>query len=174
MRLQSRGLWSVLLVALAVTFVEMTWLPWLRLRAFTPFLIIAYYSCPFLTCLWLSLFCGLLTDLLASNLHLGVHALSYYMVTLILYKQRRFFFEDNLSTLPVMTALFSGLSTVVLALVLYFLEGGAPMNWVWVLTDFAGYSLADAIYASLCFQTPILLMKMWPKRKAALPVKRPQ
>lgn len=113
-------------------------------------------------------------DLMGSHLHLGIYGLTYYLTTLILFKQRRFFFDDSLTTLPIMTALFSAISTVVLVITLFFLEGGVPLSWNWVYTDLIAYSLIDACYAFLCFQAPSLLMQLWAQKKAAALAKRSQ
>lgn len=174
MRQNGPLLWLAFAVAIAVTFMAGTWFPWLHLCPFAPFLVMAYYSRSFLNCLWLSLCCGLFMDLLAAERHLGIYALTYYLTTLILFTQRRFFFEDKFSTLPLMTALFSAISTTVLVITLYFMGNGVPFSWGWVVRDLVLMSVLDGLYAFTCFQLPMLLWKRRPQRKEELAVKRPQ
>ena len=175
MRSLGQHLWLLVLFAFGITFLEATCLPWLRVSAFTPVIIIAFYSRSFLNCLWMALACGLVLDLLGAQQHLGIYAMTYYLSTLILYNQRRYFFEDQITTLPVMTALFSAISTVVVVLALYLLETGIPISWKWIVFDLIIMSLVDAAYAFLCFQVPQIL---WNQRRVvkdeSVAVERPQ
>ena len=85
----------VFLLSLFCALVGPVLLPSMRLLAFAPFLVILYTRLPHIQCLWCAFGCGLLIDLLSSNLQLGAHALNYVLITLILFRIRKFFFAHK-------------------------------------------------------------------------------
>lgn len=104
-------------------------------------------------------------DLLSSQQHLGLYALNYCLTLWMIYPQKRNFFEDRLSTLPVMTYLFSFLSTLIHLLLLDSFEKSLSLSWIWVGTDLLLMPLADAFYAFIWFTLPSLFMPRAPKRE---------
>ncbi len=138
--------------------------PSLRLMFFAPFLIIALYQKPLKSCLWLAFWCGFLLDIFSSNGRLGLYALDFCLTVLILYPQRRHFFADSISTLPMITFCFSMLSTLMMALLLYSVESYNVFSWVWVVTDLFYISMMDALYAFCCFILPALVLNK-PRRR---------
>ena len=102
MNMAQKSLFGSFLAALAMTLFFPILLPAWGLAYFAPFLIIVYYQKRLLTCLWASLLCGLILDLLSSKTHLGFHGLAYLAATSILFPRRRNFFGDNLTTMPLM------------------------------------------------------------------------
>jgi rod shape-determining protein MreD len=142
---------------LALTFAAPSLSPSLRLFFFTPFLIIACYQLLLPSCLWLAFFCGLILDLITANAHLGIHALAFCLTLLLLYPQKRNFFSDSLSTLPIMTFLFASLASLMVTLILYTVEMKHGLSWHWALTDLILMPAADAVYAFCCFILPALL-----------------
>lgn len=141
-------------LCLALTVVMPTLWPGLRLSYFAPFLVIACYQKPLTSCLWLAILCGVILDLLSSYTHLGMTSLNYCLTLLIVYPQRRNFFADNLSTLPIMTTLFAVISTWIAGFLLYSLEMQNIFSWHWIFSDVIGMSFADSFYAFLCFIVP--------------------
>lgn len=133
-------------------------MPHIRLSFFAPFLIIACYQKSLPTCLWLALFCGLTLDLLSSYIRLGLHAFDYCLTLLILYPQRRNFFSDSVTTLPIMTFLFGMISTLLMALLLYSVEALNVFSWPWIFTDLIFMPLLDGLYSFCCFILPVLLL----------------
>jgi rod shape-determining protein MreD len=154
---------AFLLSTLATLFIP-AFLPALRLQFFSPFLIIAFYKKPLIHCIWLSFACGLIVDLISSHARLGLYALDYSLASILLYNQRRNFFPDNLSTLPLMTFFFSCLSTLLLIMIDYMLEASLTLSWQWALTDLLAMPAFDSIYAFLVFILPPLLIGKRPKR----------
>ena len=69
---------------------------WIPLTFFAPFLVIAYYKCGYVKCLWLSLLCGLIIDLLSSHTTTAIHSINYCITTAILYNRTKFFFDDKI------------------------------------------------------------------------------
>lgn len=138
--------------------------PSFRLQFFSSFLIIAYYKKSFVHCLWLSLICGFIIDLLASQPRIGMHALDYCLTTLALYNQRKNFFADSLTTLPLMTFFFSVLSTLIFVFLGYMMELNINLYWSWVLTDLLILPAGDGFAAFLFFIVPPLLIGKKPKK----------
>lgn len=142
-----------LLIALTVPLL----FPALRLTFFAPFLIICCYRKTLTKCLWLALLCGVIIDLLSSYTRFGLFSLDYCVSLLILYPQRRNFFADSVSTLPIMTFFFAIISTLIMALLLYSIESINIFSWGWAFTDLLIMPFIDGIYAFLVFTFPALL-----------------
>lgn len=132
--------------------------PKLHLFYFVPYLVICLYQHTRLAVLWRAYFCGIFLDLLSSNPILGLSSLNYSLVSWLLYKQTRNFFDDKLSTLPLMTFLFSFLSTLVSLVLSLFFGHSFSLNWTWVASDLVGMSFVDSLYALLVFSLPLQLI----------------
>lgn len=139
-------------------------LPQVRLLFLVPFLIIVYYQKSYAKALWLSFLCGLILDLLNSHLLFGFYALNYTLTTGILYGQRRNFFADSLSTMPLMAFFFALTSTLIQLLLIYIFDRELALSWKWALTDLFLMPLADALYAFSCFILPFYLFGKKPRR----------
>jgi len=109
------------------------------------------------TCLWYAFAGGLILDLLSSSPRLGMYAFAFCTASLVLYPQRRNFFADSLSTLPIMTFAFSSLSTLVLATLFYVIEMQNMFSGKWIFTDLIAMPVADGAYAFVVFVLPALL-----------------
>lgn len=129
----------------------------LRLTFFAPFLVIVCYQKPLPACLWFAFVCGIILDLFSSYTRFGMHALDFCLTLLILYPQRRNFFADSLTTLPVMTFLFASLSSLIMAILLYAIEMKNIFSLLWIVADVILLSIADAAYAFFCFILPPLV-----------------
>ncbi len=124
---------------------------------FIPFLIRTFYLKSFEESLWISCLCGILLDLLSSNVRFGLHALSYTVTSALLYSQKRNFFEDNLSTLPVLTYLYSFSTTIFQIVLLMILQKGVALSWEFVKIDLGFLPFQDALYSFICFGIPKLI-----------------
>lgn len=131
---------------------------------FSPLLVILFYQKSYKSCLWIAFFCGLFLDLLTSDIRLGLHAMNYVMTTAILYPQRRNFFSDNLSTLPVMTFLFSFLSTAIQIIQIYAMQKENVSLGLWIIFDLIKIPIYDAGYAFAVFVIPAIIFGA-PSRK---------
>lgn len=80
--------------------------PSLHLLFFPAALIYSLYRKPLTKTLWLGFFAGIFLDLLSANVRFGLHALNYVFALYLLEKIKRHFFEDSLTTIPLMTFLF--------------------------------------------------------------------
>lgn len=131
--------------------------PSFKLFYFAPFLCTCFYHKSYSSTLWISLCCGLILDLLSAPLRFGLYALNYTLTSGLLYSKKQHFFEDELSTLPILTFLFSVLSTLIQVGLLYIFDASLRLSWNWVSTDLLIMPSLDGVYAFICFNLPILL-----------------
>lgn len=132
--------------------------PSLRLFYFSPFLVFCFYRNSFSSCLWWALLCGLIVDLLSNQTRLGTYALNYCLTTAFLYGYKQHFFEDRLSTLPVMTFCFAILSTAIQVGILYGFGKPFTLSWEWIKSDLFWMPLQDALYAAAAVAFPLSLL----------------
>ncbi len=136
--------------------------PQARLTFFAPFLALMLYKRPLLHCLWYALGCGFIMDLLATEGRLGVYAMTYAVTTWVLFQQKRHFFEDRITTLPMMTLLFSILSTLFLMTTLKGMGYPLKLSLHWIVSDLVVMPLADAVYGLVWFALPAYLLRRRP------------
>ena len=129
----------------------------IKLFAFSPFLAILYNRANFQRSLWIASLCGLMIDLLSSELRLSLYALNYCLTTLLLFKQKKHFIEDKPLALSLFTMLISIVSTVVQWLLICIFERGLPLSAKLLLTDLVAMPLLDAVYAYVWFICPLML-----------------
>lgn len=163
MNVEHKNIYSALFITLIAVLMGPTLFPSLRILFFAPFLVIIVYQISFLKCLWVSFFCGLLIDILSSNSHLGLYAGNYVLTTALIYHQRRNFFSDSISTLPLMTLFFSVVSTLLETFALYIFEKPLVSSWKWIGIDFILLPVVDALYSLMIFVMPTLFLKKYNK-----------
>jgi len=127
------------------------------LHPFTPFLAIVYYVAPFPKALWISLGCGLILDLLAPGFHFGIHALTLTCASLLLFHQKKHFFEDKPIAVFLFTSLISMATTLLTLLFIHIFDRGLPFSFAAFLTDVVLFSFIDALYGFLWFTCPMRL-----------------
>ncbi len=132
-------------------------LPHIRLMAFSPFLALLYNRASFLPALWIATLSGLIIDLLSSEFRLGIYALNYCLTTILLYKQKRHFFEDKPLAVSLFTFFISIVSTLLQLLLISMFDRALPMSLKLLITDLLIMPLADAVYAFLGLSCPMLL-----------------
>lgn len=144
-------------LALAFSLFGTVFFPHFRLCPFSPFLAIAYHRRPFIPSLWLSLGCGLILDLASSQMHLGLYALTYCLVTVCLYKQKRHFFEEKPVALSLFAAVISSVSGLILLLLTFAFDKQFPYSWELTLFELFVMPFFDALYAFVWFTCPMKL-----------------
>ncbi|MBN4066631.1 mreD [Simkania negevensis] len=147
--------------------------PSLHLAYFSPFFAVAYYRRSFLWCLLLSLIAGALLDLFSSTGPLGMHALNFCLTTALIYHKKRFFYQDALTTIPIITTLISAVSTLLHLSLLSFFGEQLPITKTLLLTDIVIMPLVDGVYAFLLFTLPLAVLKLITIKKPAPALKRP-
>lgn len=159
MNLYHKNIKLCFLVCLSLVLTMPVIYPGLRLFYFVPFLIIMYYQKPLPQCLWASLLCGVIMDLLSPYSRMGLNAMNFSFTTCILYRQRENFFPDSLSTLPLMTFFFSIISTLIQAALLFAFEQSPnlvpTLTWAW--NDLILMPIADGAYAFILFILPFAI-----------------
>jgi rod shape-determining protein MreD len=145
------------LFCLSLTLATPTLFPSIRLSFFVPFLIISMYKNTLPTTLWLGFLCGFILDLLSSYPRLGMHAFNFCLVLFLLFPQKRYFFADSLTTLPIMTFFFASFSSLLMLMMTYGFEINHVLSWQWAATDLIIMPAIDAVFAFCCFILPGLL-----------------
>lgn len=133
---------------------------------FAPFMILAFYRTPFNHALWWAFACGCVVDLFSSQTPLGTYALNYCCTTFLLYKTKDHFFEDRLSTLPVMTLLFSTLSNSLQGILLYAFGKAFHLSLEWVQEELILTPLKTALFAIFAFTLPVIAVQRLRRRPA--------
>ena len=134
-------------------------LPALHLSFFAPFLALAYYTAPLSRSLWISLGCGVILDLISSEFRFGLLTLTWVVTTLLIYKQKKHFFEDKPLALSLFTAVIAAVSTAVQLTLISCFDRGLPVSFLSSCTDTLLMSAVDGLYAFLWFTCPLKLYK---------------
>jgi rod shape-determining protein MreD len=129
----------------------------IKLLAFAPFLALLYNRSTFQSSLWVASLCGLIVDLVSSQFCLGLHALNYCMTTVLLYRQRRHFFEDKPLAVCLFTLLISIVSTSVDLLFTALFAGPVPLSGKLLGVELIVMPMLDAVFAYFWFCCPIIL-----------------
>jgi rod shape-determining protein MreD len=147
--------------SLSLLFILSSFFPNSGLFYFAPMMILSFYKHSLPACLWWGLVCGLTIDLFASETKLGFYALNYCLATLILYRYKYQFFEDSLSTLPIMTFIFGFCTTLISTILYSAVITPIPLSLKWLYHDLLWLPINDAIYAAMAFTLPL----QWIKQK---------
>lgn len=140
------------LLAFLMTLMSTAVFPGIRLMTFAPFFALSYYRLSFVKALWLSFGCGLLLDLLSSELRFGLYALASTIITAVFYRQKRHFFEDK----ALAYSAFSALISLALTAFLLFLTD-LKLHIAAVITNLLLMPAIDGLYAFLWFTCPLKL-----------------
>lgn len=152
---------SAFFLACGLTVVVPFFFPSLHLLFFAPPLVMALYQKGFYGALWRALFCGLLFDIFSSTPYFGTTPLCYTITAALLFRLKQSFFEDNPSTLPIMTFAFSSLATFLGALFALFMGEKGGFGIGPIVTNFFLMPLADALASLLLFALPFQLYARW-------------
>ena len=136
--------------------------PEIRVWAFAPFLAILFHRVAFSKALWISFFCGLLLDCLSSQLRFGLFALSHVLVSFLLYREKRHFFEEKALALSLYTILISAFLSLFFMLFAYWSQ---EIEWSisLVFSDLVLMPFLDGIYAFFWFTCPLSLILYFKK-----------
>lgn len=138
--------------SLLATLIIPIFTPSLRLFFFAPFLVIFVYKNKLSSSLWMAFFSGLFLDLLTTGNRLGLLTLNITLATLLLCQLKPYFFEDRLSTIPLMTFFFgAGAACLKLCLDAIFQFpppfSGNFLSFSWALSDLVVMPACDALCA---------------------------
>lgn len=108
---------------------------------FAPLIVYSFYRLKRINVLWLALFAGFLSDLAAFS-DPYIHIIAYPLAAFILYPQKQNFFIDSISTYPLLTFIYSSLTTLILWAILAF-----PISFAFLFKDLIYYPSIDALMA---------------------------
>lgn len=157
MNLHDKSLRLAFLAAIALTLLTPFVFPGLKIHYFIPCIVLLFYQKSFVACLWGSLTSGLFLGLLSAPTMLGLYAINYTLTTALLYGQRKHFFADSVSTLPLMTFFYSAVSAAIEAVLFNLFDTGPKISAPWMLTDLLILPAVDALFAFSAFILPFLL-----------------
>lgn len=149
--LNKKNLILAFLSSFTLTVLMPTLAPGFRLMYFVPFLIILFYQKSFSTSLWIAFFCGLFIDLLSSQSPFGFYACNYTITSAIVFHQKRNFFADHLTTLPIMTFFFSCVLTLLQVFFLIIFGTRVSLSIQWLFLDLLLMPIFDALFALIWF-----------------------
>ena len=154
MELTKKNLFFLFLTGLCLTlFAPVIW-PSMHLAFFIPFIVTAYYQKSHISCLWMSLICGVILDILFFSNRMGLWGVSYSLTTLMLYKYRMHFFGDRQSTLPIMTFFFALVSTAFFWSLSYVFEKSYVFSGLPFMKELFVLPVLNVAYAYLVFLLP--------------------
>ncbi len=147
-----------LLACFALCFSKL-FFPSLQLLAFAPFFAILFMRKNFLFSIWTAALCGLFMDLLNSKFHFGFCTFNCCLITVLLYSQKRNFFEDRLFSISCYTALISALFSLTQLGFLALFEKRFPFKLQLIATDLILMPILDALYGFLWFTCPMKIFQ---------------
>lgn len=135
--------------------------------AYAPYLVFILMNSPLKKALWQSIICGLIMDLIQTSLPFGFSSLACTLICLALHKQKSFFFNDKFFSLPLFTAFFSILYSLIQQLFLYTQKKGFDFSWFSIFSDYLVMPALDALYTLLFFTTPLYLYSYIKRKRIA-------
>lgn len=164
----NRRIFCLFLYTAFLTLFISTFLPHLRIPFFIPFLVFTFYHTSQIQSMWLAALSGLLFDCFSAETRFGIIAVNYVLTTFLLYRQKFRFFEDSLTTLPLMTFFYSITSTLLQVLLLTIFDQSIDISLEWAKGDLFIMPLGDALYAGIAFTLPLLFLPKTPYRQDRL------
>jgi hypothetical protein len=114
-----------------------------------PFAMLPYLF-PLSQCVWIAFTIGCFLDVMQGSLQFGFFGAAYMLAIMLLFRLRRFFFQDDPGTLAIMTYLFSIICSLTEAILAIILEIPSPLfSFSWIFTDCLIMSLFDVAFALL-------------------------
>lgn len=138
-------------------------LPTYCIQAFTPYLVFKLANSERIHYLWRCFFCGLIVDLFSSSIYFGQTACIYTLLGALFYHHKETFFMDKWPSLPLLTALFTSLSTLLSAFFLSFVSGDFYFSAKWMVTDLLQMPFIEAAVALLIYSLPFQIRELWRK-----------
>jgi rod shape-determining protein MreD len=131
--------------------------PSLHLSFFVPFLALTYYAAPVSKALWISVGCGLILDLISSEFRFGLYTLSFVLTTMLLYSQKKHFFEDKPLAFSLFSSVIAAVSIFLQFILIHLFDRGISFSLFTAFVDGIFMSAVDGLYAFLWFTCPIRL-----------------
>ncbi len=133
--------------------------PSAKILGFLPYIIFAISRLSLPKALWCSALCGLLIDLTSFGPPLGFFAINYSLSTLILFRYKKFFSEENLLSFALYAIIFSLVSTLIHFSLYAIVDTHLKLSLLTLATDLICMPLIDGAYTLLWALLPLLLYK---------------
>lgn len=164
MFLDKKNLLKLFFAALTLTLFAPVVVPGYPIYFLAPVIVVALYQKSLLHVCWIAMGCGVILDLLYAQDRFGPYTISFVTAAVIVYAQKRHFFADSLTTLPIMTFLFSfSVGLLQFAYVKIF-ERSVSITFGWGLTDLLILPMLDCVAALVLFILPSLVLGNKPRR----------
>jgi hypothetical protein len=135
--------------------------PFLRLTFLSPLLVLLFYRLSWHLATWVAVAGGVLMDLLSADGQFGLHALIYAMTAFLLYPLRHHFFEEKLTTIPLLSSFFGLLSALLFSIVGSLFERPITLSLTWIATDLLILPIADGCWAFVWFLLPLFYLSKY-------------
>lgn len=142
-----------------------------KLLPFAPFLTLIILRFSFIKTLCIASFIGMFVDLLTSG-PLGIYALSYFSVTLLVFRYKKHFLFEDPFHFSLFTTLFSLLFLPFHFFFLFLFDRRILFEGNWALIDLFIMPVVDGLFAFLWFVCPLLLVQFIKKRWSLFWIRR--
>lgn len=122
--------------------------PSLHLFFFLPFLVVLLYRSSLVFCLAAAMGCGLIMDLLSSDIRLGIYCAAYAAAIAVFWWICRLFFFESLRTAPLLAIALSALTTLFLMGIGWAMGEMWFPERAWWFKDVLLFSVLDGIYTA--------------------------
>jgi cell shape-determining protein MreD len=106
--------------------------------------------------LWLASLAGLFTDLFSDH-PFALHAITYCLASLFLYRFKNHFLYEKPFHLSLFTTLISFVCTHLQLFFLFLFDRRVPFAGKWMISDWIGMPIADGLFALVWFVGPLFL-----------------
>lgn len=147
----------VFLITLLCTLFSTAVYPQIHLIPFAAFFALLYLRTSLTASLWIALGCGLLLDLISSDLRFGFYALNTCLTTLLLHRQKKHFFEEKLHSICLLTGSISASITIFHWVFYSTTHLECNLSWKLFFIDFILLPICDALAVFLWIYLPVIL-----------------
>ena len=155
--LKKISLWIYFIVAFFFLLLGTALFPHFRVWPFAPFLAILFYRVSFSKALWLSFLCGLAMDLFSSQFKFGLLTLTHTAIALLLFGQKKHFFEEKATAVSLYSVLISGFLSLFLLIFSSLSEKQIAISLPILFSNLIIMPFLDGLYTFICFSLPTSL-----------------
>jgi rod shape-determining protein MreD len=155
------------ILAFLVSLLQTSFLTSFHFFALAPFLVIVYLNYRLVPSLWIATLTGFLLDLFSDHFF-GFFGLSLPLITLVVYRLKRFCnYEKPLSVL-LYTSFVSFIYSLVQPVLLFLFDKGLSLSIQWIFYDLLIMPLLDGVLALVLFVIPLKLYDLSKKQAKRL------
>lgn len=159
MRGQYKTLITPLVLSYFGTVIISSVVPQARILGFVAFLTLSLSRLELAYVLWIAALTGLYIDANSPSTQMGFVALNYVLTSLIVFRYRRHFNEDNFYIFTLYSTLFSFVSTILHFILHALIDLHVKLHLFTVITDLILMPIFDGVYALVFVLAPIALFR---------------